>query len=95
MSKLSARMKNAANMAPVQEGLREGERLLSTLKEAAEKGDMKTANGILAQLKIMMTTFPSLPPGKTGECKLRCHMLAFRVGRSCNLQRVECTADGY
>jgi hypothetical protein len=65
MSKLSARMKNAANMAPVQEGLREGERLLSTLKEAAEKGDMKTANGILAQLKIMMTTFPSLPPGKT------------------------------
>ncbi|CAM9745201.1 unnamed protein product [Phaeothamnion confervicola] len=62
MSKLSARLKSAQTMAPTQQGLQEGERLLDTLRAAAEKGDQATAKSTLSQLKVIMTSFRSLPP---------------------------------
>ncbi|CAM9715966.1 unnamed protein product [Pylaiella littoralis] len=42
--------------------LGEAEKLFSSFRTSAEKGDIQQAKSLLTQLKILMTTFDSLPP---------------------------------
>ncbi|CAN0325485.1 unnamed protein product [Ectocarpus sp. 12 AP-2014] len=42
--------------------LAEGEQLFASFRSSAEKGDIQKAKSLLTQLKILMTTFDSLPP---------------------------------
>lgn len=57
--------------------LGEAEQLFATFRAAAEKGDIEQAKSLLTQLKILMTSFDSLPPmGREGPTAGRERTLA-------------------